>query len=234
MPMADDREVLAEQIAYYRARAPEYDRWWFRTGQYELPTERKAQWDAEVARLEVAVAGLRPTGDVLELACGTGLWTRHLVRHADRLTAVDASPEVLAINAGRTADSSVPVTYVEADLFDWRPPRRFDVVFFSFWLSHVPPARFEAFWSMVGDALVAGGRAIFIDNLWGDGTWRAPQPAEDAVQVRTDLSDGSSHRVVKVYYEPDQLQQRLEALGWRADVGTTGASFLLGTATRPA
>lgn len=27
-----------------------------------------------------------------------------------------------------------PVDYVHADVFDWTPPRRFDVCFFSFWL----------------------------------------------------------------------------------------------------
>jgi hypothetical protein len=30
------------------------------------------------------------------------------------------------------------------------PDRRYDVVFFGFWLSHVPLERFDAFWSMVG------------------------------------------------------------------------------------
>jgi hypothetical protein len=28
----------------------------------------------------------------------------------------------------------------------WRPDRRYDVVFFGFWLSHVPLERFAAFW----------------------------------------------------------------------------------------
>jgi len=31
----DPETLLQEQIAYYRARAPEYDNWWLRTGPYE-------------------------------------------------------------------------------------------------------------------------------------------------------------------------------------------------------
>src|SRR5205823_33937 len=56
------------------------------------------------------------------------------------------------------------VTYVSAALFDWRPDRSYDVVFFSFWLSHVPRSRFGAFWSLVRSCLVPSGRAFLIDN----------------------------------------------------------------------
>ena len=52
------------------------------------------------------------------------------------MTAVDAAPEVLAINRARVGDASV--RYVEADLFDWSPDQRYDACVFAFWLSHVP------------------------------------------------------------------------------------------------
>ena len=45
---------------------------------------------------------------------------------------VDASPEVLEINRDRVGRD---VDYVIADVFGWLPERRFDIVFFSFWLS---------------------------------------------------------------------------------------------------
>ena len=51
-----------------------------------------------------------------------------------------------------------------ADLFDWRPARTYDVVFFSFWLSHVPRPRFARFWELVRSCLHDGGRAFLIDN----------------------------------------------------------------------
>src|SRR2546425_7346726 len=140
-----DEELLSEQLTYYRARAPEYDRWWHRTEQYVLPPERKAEWDEEVARLEAAIDEMAPRGDVLELACGTGLWTERLARHATHITAADGSPEALALNRARLGDADID--YVEADLFAWRPDATYDVVFFSFWLSHVPAAAFADFWT---------------------------------------------------------------------------------------
>ncbi|HXH97847.1 MAG TPA: class I SAM-dependent methyltransferase, partial [Gaiellaceae bacterium] len=86
-------DVLAEQKAYYTARAREYDDWWFRRGRYELDPGRRARWAADVAEAEAALAAFRPEGSVVEFAAGTGLWTRHLARTASRLVAVDASAE---------------------------------------------------------------------------------------------------------------------------------------------
>lgn len=169
-------------------------------------------------------------GDVLELACGTGIWTNQLTNYADHVTAVDASPEVLALNRDRTR--GVGVTYVEADLFTWRPPRRYDVVFFSFWLSHVPPDRFPTFWAMVADSLTTGGRAVFLDNLWRPGGWPAERPMTYE-QERTDLSDGLIYRVVKRYWEASELAAALDELGWDAEVDATERFFIRGVATPP-
>ena len=46
---------------------------------------------------------------------GTGVWTRRLVRHADGVTAVDASPEAIELACARVDDRRV--SYVCADLF---------------------------------------------------------------------------------------------------------------------
>jgi protein-L-isoaspartate O-methyltransferase len=56
-----------------------------------------AYGDVAAARTRIArlIAGMRPTGHVLETACGTGLWTEALARLADTVTAIDAAPEVL-------------------------------------------------------------------------------------------------------------------------------------------
>ncbi|HEX7165888.1 MAG TPA: class I SAM-dependent methyltransferase [Acidimicrobiales bacterium] len=237
--MADD--LLEEQIAYYRERAPEYDRWWHRTHQYELPPEKQAMWHREVAEVEaladdwVLAGGASPR--VLEYASGTGLWTARLAPIASSVVAVDAAPETIAINRSKleAAGMADRVGFVEADAFAWQPPAgEFDVVFFSFWLSHVPPDLFDAFWANVRRALRPGGRAILLDNRWNDGVYPSfeRRPDEhDPVQVRTDLSSGATYRVVKLYYEPDELEQRLAGLGWDAHVAATERFFLVGWAT---
>lgn len=144
----DDDALLAEQMAYYRAGAAQYDRPY---------AKHKA-----LQELLTVVDELPIAGDVLEWACGTGQWTSRLAARAHSVTAVDAAPEVLAIARARTA--SPTVQFLEADLFEWQPPRRYDTVFFAFWLSHVPPARLPGFWNTVATALTPDGKAIFIDD----------------------------------------------------------------------
>jgi demethylmenaquinone methyltransferase/2-methoxy-6-polyprenyl-1,4-benzoquinol methylase len=153
LSMSSD-DILRDQIDYYRARAGEYDEWWFRQGRYDRGPEFNARWHSETGAVEAAldawIGRIRPES-VLELAGGTGLFTRRIAPRVARVTAVDASPEVLAIN--RAHVSAANVEYVEADLFEWRPNECYDVVFFSFWLSHVPDSRFAPFWSSVAAAL---------------------------------------------------------------------------------
>lgn len=226
----DDDALLAEQRAYYRARAPEYDTWWQRTGRYDRGDEMAVEWQHQVDAVSQALARFDPRGDVLELAGGTGWWTERLARTATTLTVVDASAETLALNRERV--DRADVDYVVADLFGWEPERRYDVVFFSFWLSHVPRARFSAFWKLVGRCLADGGRAFLIDNR------NDPQRTEGDPYVvqytpdlhRRELDDGREFRVVKVMYEPDELQALVAREGWRADIDGT-RWFLFGSAT---
>ena len=115
-----------------------------------LPRRRRGVRDPRAAGGGRRGAGrrarrVRARREVLELACGTGSWTAQLLRHAAHVTAVDASPEMLALARARVGDDE-RVAFVEADLFAWRPVRRYDVVCFGFWLSHVPDERFDAFW----------------------------------------------------------------------------------------
>jgi 2-polyprenyl-3-methyl-5-hydroxy-6-metoxy-1,4-benzoquinol methylase len=66
------------------------------------------------------------------------------VQQHSRVVAIDASPEVIAINRQRV--QSDRVDYVVADVFAWQRHAQFDAVFFGFWLSHVPLEQFERFW----------------------------------------------------------------------------------------
>src|SRR5262245_61396075 len=134
--------MLAGQLTYYSERADEYDEWYLRTGRYDRGPAFQQQWQAELAEVAQALAAFGPTGDVLELAAGTGHWTERLAQTAATLTALDGSPETLTVNARRTGGK---VRYEVADLFEWQPNREYDVVFFGFWLSHVPPERFAEF-----------------------------------------------------------------------------------------
>ena len=226
-------DILRDQVDYYRARAAEYDEWWFRSGRYDRGAELNARWHADTAAVEDALVhwlGKRKLRNVLELACGTGLFTRHLAPRTDHVTALDASPEVLAINRGRVGAGNVE--YIEADLFTWRPQQRYDAVFFSFWLSHVPPDRFDAFWAMVKQALEPGGAAYLIDSAF-DRTSTAKDhvlPGQGDAVVTRRLNDGREFRIVKLFYEPGDLSERLRRIGWNAALDRTANYFIYGSA----
>ena len=245
-----DDQLLASQIAYYRAHAPRYDDWWFRRRNYDLGEEIRARWQAEITSVRSVLADFAPLGTVLEFAGGTGNWTAELVPLADSVTVVDASPEAVAIAREKIGGN---VEWVLADIFSYEPARQYDTVFFGFWLSHVPLERFDAFWSLVADCLTADGRVFFLDNAHPSlGRRVAPElftwPEEPAsstlvagIQSVTDLetgvstrrtADGEMYDVVKIWWEPDQLQARLQELGWQATVTTTEWAFLYGDAAR--
>lgn len=202
--------LLAEQRSYYRAVASDYE-------DHAIP----GAWGGE---LLAALDAFRPAGSVLEVACGPGTWTGQLLGHADRILALDAAAEMLAIASARVGDERV--RFQQADIFSWRPEERYDVVFFGFWLSHVPLERFESFWSLVADCLKPDGRVFFADDAY-----RTPEEliyGHSSSIVLRRLNDGSAYRIVKVPHQVVELEQRLHRLGWNITVTKTREPFYWG------
>lgn len=225
-------DLLSEQVAYYRARAPEYDQWWTQSGRYNQGPEASARFAGEVAEVYAALDRFHAVGDVLEFASGTGIWTERLVRTAGTVTCVDAAPEMIEINRARLAATGAALPrYITADVFDWIPQDRYDVVCFGFWVSHIPEARWQPFWDKVRTALKPKGRVFFVDEVASDAPYYTPTDADDR-QQRT-LDDGRRFTIVKRYYAPDALADRLAALGWRTGIQRTAQHFLYGAAWRP-
>jgi demethylmenaquinone methyltransferase/2-methoxy-6-polyprenyl-1,4-benzoquinol methylase len=241
MDLPEQDSLVAEQIDYYRARAPEYDDWWRRTGRYEPDDAFARRWEAGKRELEYALEVFAPSGQVLEIAAGTGNLTASLARLPDveHITAIDAAEEALAI--ARTKVDPARATFTQADVFQWEPPRQFDIVAFGFWLSHVPEGRFEAFWTLVREALRPRGRVFFTDNAvpvelaaaaddchietpWSR-TW-----VEHGVSERI-LADGRRFHIVKRSWTPAALEAQLTDLGWTASVTEHQELFLHGEAT---
>jgi demethylmenaquinone methyltransferase/2-methoxy-6-polyprenyl-1,4-benzoquinol methylase len=201
-------------VTYYRARAGE-----FLDHTLDLPGGNE---------LDKAVACFAPTGDVLALACGPGTFTPLLLEHAASVTAVDAAPEMLTIARQNITDERA--RFVQADLFSWRPDRRYDVAFFSFWLSHVPLERFAAFWSLVDECLAPGGRVLFAGDAYRTDDELIEGASTSAIQRR--LSDGSTYRAIKVPHTVDGLEARLTRLGWDIRVHPTAGPFFWGAGGR--
>ena len=210
----DERSLLEEQIAYYDARAPEYD---------ATSTPPDDELALQGRRVEGALHRFRATGRVLEIASGTGRMTKVLVRCADSVTALDPSPRMIELNRAKV--DSPKVTYVQADFFEWDPDGLHDAVVFGNWLTHVPPLLFDEFWDRVAACLEPDGRVFFDDET--DVSWRH----EDRVGgpgssiVRRSLSDGTSHQLIKVFRDPAEIEAYLRKRGWDVAVVSTGAFY---------
>jgi SAM-dependent methyltransferase len=245
---ADD--LLDEQIEYYRARAPWYDDWWNRRGQYERHDDVAIRWradlDAMLADLDDWLAIVQPQR-VLELASGTGEFTRRLVARSAHVTAVDAAPEMHALSAAKLGDANSHVTRVTTDLFSWHPPVPYDAVLHGFWISHVPKGRWDDFWAMIRAALVPGGHVWFTDNAPPELAWQKQvlSPPADPKILEGDgridrstdvhervLPDGRTFKLVKHFHDPDELARDLESRGFDVDMRTTDWAFMIGRLTR--
>lgn len=225
------QDLIEEQLNYYRAVAQEYDQWFLRRGRYDRGPEHRTEWFREIATLERALEPVIEGKEVLELACGTGLWTHRLAARSSRVLATDAAPEMLSINRERLRTANVE--YCKADIFSCTPPTGFDLVFVSFWLSHVPAGRFDEFWDNMRRALKPAGSVFLVDSLLEPtSTARDDHSVDRSGVVRRKLNDGREFQIVKVFYEPSELESRLAALGWSGWLHSTGKFFLYGLVER--
>jgi demethylmenaquinone methyltransferase/2-methoxy-6-polyprenyl-1,4-benzoquinol methylase len=135
---------------------------------------------------------------------------------------------MLAIASARVGKERV--RFMSADLFNWQPERRYDVVFFGFWLSHVPPERFTSFWSLVAGCLKPDGRVLFVDDAYR--TVDELIEGEQSSTIQRRLTDGTAYRIVKVPHRPADLEGQLERIGWRIKVHPTSGPFFWGAGRR--
>ncbi len=214
---------IGAQVDYYRARAPAYDDFWFHRGAYQLDPPLQEKWFLDAREAEEAVRNWVPDGAVLELACGTGIWTRLLVRRVSRVMAVDSAPEMIELNRERTAAHSVE--FVVADLFSWSPPRQsFNGVFMGYWHSHIPDEHLDNFWKSVRSALRPGGRVMVLDSCpYPPGT-----PGDDTSRAESrTLDDGRRYEIIKRNWAPDDFEAALTDRGWHVHARTTTHAMIL-------
>jgi hypothetical protein len=198
----DDEAVIREQIQFYRENEP------YGGDVGDLAAD--AFNDRVLACCPVSTR-------CLEFASGSGSWTMGLLGKCERITAVDSSPERHALSRARIADPRVE--YIEADLFEFRPLAKYDLVFASFWLSHVPPSCFESFWAMVADALAPGGCVVMVDDGIRDARGAVRfESGPDGSGAERHLPNGRVFSIVKVAYAPDELEALLGGLGWTATI----------------
>jgi ubiquinone/menaquinone biosynthesis C-methylase UbiE len=181
---------------YYRQRAPQYD------VLYKTP-----EWREDLAWLKRWVAHRTARRSVLEVAAGTGFWTKAAAAAATAVTATDCNPEVLALASKRRLGRHV--TFAVADAYALP---KFDGVFAAgmahLWWSHVDKRREHQFLRDFTSRLVPGAELVMIDQLYVDG-YSMPAFRRDRAGNRYELrslGNGRVFQVIKNYPTPEQLQ----------------------------
>lgn len=111
--------MLNQPKDFWNMRAPGYDETSGGTyaKAYDLTVERTVRY-------------LKPSDQVLDFACGTGLVTLRLAPHVSHIRGIDIAPDMAAIAREKVRVQGVPnVEITNTDLFDpCLEPGRFDVV----------------------------------------------------------------------------------------------------------
>lgn len=221
--------VEAEMIAYYDARAAEYDDWYLRRGRYERGPIHDAAWNAELDQAGAWLDGLPIGGEIVELAAGTGWWSPLLAGKGE-LWLYDAAEAPLERARDRLLAHRLRAHIHVRDAWA-EPDRQVDALVTNFWLSHIPRDRTAAFLELARRWLKPGGTFAFIDSRPDPQSGAVDHPAPDGDEAVRRLADGREFRIVKVFRTPDELEGALLAAGFRdAAVTTTGRFFVLGSA----
>ena len=222
-------------IAYYEARAGEYDDWYLRRGRYSHGPIHDQAWNAELDSATLWLDGLPISGEIVELAAGTGWWSPLLASKGE-LSIYDAAEAPLDRARDRLLAHGLRAHIHVRDVWT-EPDREVDALFAGFWLSHVSRAELARFLDLARRWLRPGGRFAFINSRADPQSGATDQPAileadrSSGIQRRR-LADGRDFWVVKVLYEPVELEVALQAAGFAsAEVSVTPRFFVLGTAT---
>src|SRR5204862_4071963 len=143
---------------YYARRAAEYEKIY-----------AKPERQADLARLRVDLAEKFRDRSVLEVACGTGYWTPHIARLAERVDAYDINEETLAIARTKPVDAA-RARFALGDAY--APPAAspaYDGAFAGFWWSHVLKRDLPRFLEGLHRVLAPGARVVFLDNSYVEG-----------------------------------------------------------------
>lgn len=117
---------LTEQIEYYKQRAKEYD------SIYEKP-ERQSDLNC----LHEYFSDKFENKDIIEIACGTGYWTKYLLKKARSVLATDINDEVLEIAKAKLKGMD-KASFFKSDFNKLTTERKYEGLFGGFIWSHIP------------------------------------------------------------------------------------------------
>ncbi|HEU4776883.1 MAG TPA: methyltransferase domain-containing protein [Telluria sp.] len=193
--------MITEQSAqFYAKTASNHDR---------IYDKAERQEDLEAMRGHVAEVLRGHT--VLELACGTGYWTRIIAETADKVVATDINPEMIAMAQLRKLDpAKVSLRVADAralpdDLGD------FTAVFIGFWWSHVKREEYERFLAQLKARVGKDVLVVLLDDDYVEGSSETVARTDlegNTYQIRS-TPDGERYEIPKTYPSDSALRKKL-------------------------
>ena len=219
-------DLATTMVAYYEARAAEYDDWYLRRGRYARGPIHDAAWNAELDAAGRWLDALPIDGEIVELAAGTGWWSPLLASKGE-LWLYDATEAPLERARERLVAHGLLAHIHLRDAWA-EPDRAVDALVLGFWLSHVERDRTGEFLALAKRWLKPGGTLAIIDSLPDPQSGAADNPPVAGDRAVRRLDDGREFEIVKVHRDETELSAELRAAGF-ADptVETTGRFFLL-------
>jgi len=190
-------------IEYYRRRAAQRD------DTYGPPEIQKDfAWVTAWLRENVA------DRDVVEVACGTGHWTKVASAWARSIVASDIGWDLVHTAREKTNSPVTDFAVADARMLPFTP-NTFSCAMAHFLLSHISRTEVPRLIEMLARCLKRRGCLLLTDTKWVDG-YRRPPVRRDAegntYDLRT-LKDGSQFEIVKNYFTRTEWEQYLEPFG---------------------
>ncbi len=194
--------MITDQSAqFYAKSASNHDR------VYDKP---ERQDDLEDMRERVAE--VLDGHNVLELACGTGYWTRVIMESARHVHATDINPEMLAMAALRALPAE-HATFSQADAWDLPAALAKDItaVFIGFWWSHIKREEQDRFLAQLRAKFGKDLLLVLLDDSWVED--ESPTIARTDLQGNTHhiflTGEGERYEVTKNYPTDSYLRKKL-------------------------
>jgi len=186
---------MNQQKQYYQQRAKEYEQ------VYE-----KRERQSDLTGFHIWMREEAANKNILEIACGTGYWTKTLAESARMIHASDYSEAVLEI--AKTKDyGTTPVTFQQLDFWKLQKPKKlYDMVFGGFIWSHIEDERLPEFIKLLWKQVHKEGMLLFMDNRYVEGSSTPIARTDEMVntyQTRR-LANGKEFEILKNF--PDMLE----------------------------
>ena len=199
-----------DAVAAYYARNAE---------RYHTLVEHSEERSEDLLEAGEQLATLLSGHRVLELACGTGVWTEMIAQGAESVVATDINEEMLEV-ARELGEGLDNVTWRQADVFNLPADLEgeggtFTAVFMAGLWSHFNRDEQDAFLAQLKKRLGKEVLLVLVDDEYieGESGTIARTDAQGTTYQIFEDEDGSRHELAKSYPTDSALRKRLGNVG---------------------